>query len=86
MLRRYVREENLAEREALALTFAARLAVPTPELLAADTRGDGAGVPAVLMSWLPGSVRWWPANHERWLAGLAALLPVIHAAPPPPRR
>lgn len=87
VLRRYVREEDepgLPEREARALTFAAQLAVPTPELLAADTRGEEAGVPAVLMSWLPGSVRWWPANHDRWLATLAALLPLIHAAPPPP--
>lgn len=89
VLRRYVREEDpaereesLAERETRALTFAARLAVPTPELLAADTKGDEAGVPAVLMSWLPGSVRWAPS--DRWLARLAALLPLIHAAPPPP--
>ena len=90
VLRRYVwpelnlEEPDLAEREARTLTFVARLAVPTPELLAADTGGDEAGVPAVLMSWLPGSVRWWPPNTGQWLTGLAALLPVIHAALPPP--
>jgi aminoglycoside phosphotransferase (APT) family kinase protein len=77
-------EPGLPERESCALKFAARLAVPTPELLAADTSGHEAGVPAVLMSWLPGSVRWWPADHDRWLARLAALLPVIHATAPPP--
>jgi hypothetical protein len=89
VLRRYVRPEDLEEpgiatREARALTLAAGLGVPTPELLAVDPRGDGAGVPAVLMSRLPGSVRWWPADHGRWLDGLAALLPAIHAAPLPP--
>jgi aminoglycoside phosphotransferase (APT) family kinase protein len=87
VLRRYVRfdpdEPDMAAREARALTFAAHLDVPTPGLLAVDARGDDAGVPAVLMSWLPGSVRWWPADADRWLAGLAALLPVIHAAPLP---
>jgi aminoglycoside phosphotransferase (APT) family kinase protein len=90
VLRRYVRPElnleepDMAQHEARALAFAAQLDVPTPELLAADTRGEEAGTPAVLMSWLPGSVRWWPPNPDRWLAGLAALLPVIHAAPLPP--
>ena len=89
VLRRYVREEaleepDLPERESCALKFAAQLPVPTPELLAADTSGDEAGVPAVLMSWLPGSVRWWPPDTDGWLAGLAALLPAIHAAPLPP--
>jgi aminoglycoside phosphotransferase (APT) family kinase protein len=90
VLRRYVRPElnleepDMADHEARALRFVAHLDVPTPELLAADTSGDDAGVPAVLMSWLPGSVRWWPPDTERWLTGLAALLPVIHAATLPP--
>ena len=89
VLRRYVREEaleepDLPERESCALTFAAQLPVPTPQLLAVDAAGEQAGVPAVLMSWLPGSVRWWPPDTDRWLAGLAALLPAIHAAPLPP--
>jgi aminoglycoside phosphotransferase (APT) family kinase protein len=87
VLRRYVRpdEPGMAEREARALAFAAHLEVPTPRLLAADTLGERAGAPAVLMSWLPGAVRWWPPDPGRWLAGLAALLPAIHAAPLPPR-
>ena len=90
VLRRYVRPElnleepHMAGHEARALMFVTHLDVPTPELLAADTSGDEAGVPAVLMSWLPGSVRWWPPDTERWLTGLAALLPLIHAAPLPP--
>lgn len=86
VLRRYVRLEGpgMAEHEARALAFAAHLDVPTPELLAADTSGAQAGAPAVLMSWLPGSVRWCPRDSGRWLAGLAALLPAIHAAPLPP--
>src|SRR5690348_14560173 len=56
VLRRYVRPElnleepDMADYEARALRFVAHLDVPTPELLAADTSGDDAGVPAVLMS------------------------------------
>jgi aminoglycoside phosphotransferase (APT) family kinase protein len=90
VLRRYVRPElnpeepHIAEHEARALTFSARLGVPTPELLAVDLHGGQAGVPTVLMSRLPGAVRWWPADSGRWLDGLAALLPDIHTAPLPP--
>jgi aminoglycoside phosphotransferase (APT) family kinase protein len=86
VLRRYVRpdEPGMAEREARALACTGHMEVPTPELLAVDPRGEDAGAPAVLMSWLPGSVRWWPPDSGRWLAGLAALLPAVHAVPLPP--
>ena len=90
VLRRYVRPElnaedpGIAAREARALGVAEAAAVPTPLLLAADPSGAEAGVPAVLMSRLPGRVEWWPSDPARWLAGLAGLLPRIHAAPLPP--
>ena len=58
--------------------------MPTPALLAVDLTGAGAGVPAVLMSRLPGRVDWRPADMECWLRRLAGLLPAIHAAPLPP--
>lgn len=62
VLRRYVRPElnadepDIAVREARALRVAESVDVPTPSLLAADPAGGEAGVPAVLMSWLPGRV------------------------------
>jgi aminoglycoside phosphotransferase (APT) family kinase protein len=89
VLRRYVRPElNAAEpdaaaREARALRVAETADVPTPALLAVDPDGADAGVPAVLMTRLPGRVDWWPSDTDRWLARLAGLLPRIHAAPLP---
>jgi aminoglycoside phosphotransferase (APT) family kinase protein len=87
VLRRYVRPEHNEQepdgpgREARALRVAGRAGVPTPALLAVDPAGADAGVPAVLMSRLPGRVDWWPSDIERWLRHLAETLPVIHAAP-----
>jgi aminoglycoside phosphotransferase (APT) family kinase protein len=64
VLRHYVRPElnaeepEIAEREALALHAARRAGVPTPALPATDPTGSEAGVPAVLMTRLPGKVDW----------------------------
>ena len=90
VLRRYVRPElnaeepDIAEREARALGVAESVGVPTPVLLAVDPAGTEAGVPAVLMSRLPGRVDWWPSDTGRWLRRLAEVLPAIHTAPLPP--
>ena len=90
VLRRYVRPElnaeepDIAVREAQALRVAESVRVPTPLLLAADPAGGETGVPAVLMSRLPGRVQWWPSDIDRWLERLAGVLPHIHAAPLPP--
>jgi aminoglycoside phosphotransferase (APT) family kinase protein len=90
VLRRYVRPElnaenpDIAEREARALHAAGAAGVPTPALFAVDAAGTEAGVPAVLMSRLPGRVDWWPSDVGRWLRRLAGVLPAIHAAPLPP--
>ena len=90
VLRRYVRPElnaeepDIAAREARALRVAGSVGVPTPALLGVDPSGDGAGVPAVLMSRLPSRVDWWPSDTGRWLRRLAGVLPAIHAAPLPP--
>jgi aminoglycoside phosphotransferase (APT) family kinase protein len=90
VLRRYVRPElnaedpDIAAREARALRVAGSVGVPTPALLAVDPAGTQAGVPAVLMSRLPGRVDWWPSDVGRWLRRLAGVLPAIHAAPLPP--
>jgi aminoglycoside phosphotransferase (APT) family kinase protein len=90
VLRRYVRPElnadepDIAAREARALGVAGSASVPTPELLAVDPAGTAAGVPAVLMSRLPGRVDWWPSDLDSWLRRLAELAPAIHATPLPP--
>jgi aminoglycoside phosphotransferase (APT) family kinase protein len=90
VLRRYVRPETpvddpgIADHEARALDFVARLPIPTPRLLATDLTGEDTGVPTILMSWLPGRVTWSPSNMDAWLPGMANLLPTIHAMPLPP--
>jgi aminoglycoside phosphotransferase (APT) family kinase protein len=87
VLRRYVRAEWLAEepdvpeREAAALELLRHGALPTPRLVAADPTGAHTGDPAVLMTRLPGAIEWAPADLDRFLRGLAALLPAIHATP-----
>jgi aminoglycoside phosphotransferase (APT) family kinase protein len=77
-------EPDLAAREADALTFLARTQVPAPELVACDADGSATGTPAVLMTRLPGRIRWAPPvrTTRSWLSALAAQLPVIHAARP----
>ena len=91
VLRRYVRpdlneeEPDIASQEAEVLRFVEPLDVPTPRLLAVDPTGDEAGVPALLMSRLPGRVDWWPNDADRWLRGLAEILPRIHGGPLPSR-
>lgn len=86
VLRCYVRPElneeepDLVHREAAALRTATSIDVTTPELVAVDPAGEAVGVPAVLMTWLPGRVIWDPTKPMRWLARLAELLPLIHAA------
>ncbi|HEV2360334.1 MAG TPA: aminoglycoside phosphotransferase family protein [Acidimicrobiales bacterium] len=86
VLRRYVRPElneeepELAAREAAALRVVARIDVPTPGLLAVDPDGAMVGTPSVLMTRLPGAVEWSPPDVDAWLAGMALLLPSVHAA------
>jgi aminoglycoside phosphotransferase (APT) family kinase protein len=87
VLRRYVREDWLAEepgvprREATALELLEDRPLPTPQLVAVDPDGGDAGDPAVLMTRLAGAIDWAPAHLDAFLAGLAALLPHIHATP-----
>jgi aminoglycoside phosphotransferase (APT) family kinase protein len=94
VLRRYVRPEvveeepDVAAREALALRFVAGLdlgaGVATPRLLVLDPTGEEAGVPALLMSRVPGRIEWWPKDLDGWLERLAGLLPPMHTATLPP--
>jgi len=85
VLRRYVREEWLAEepdapaKEALALRIAARAVVPTPELIASDVRGEETDRPALLITRLPGRPDLQPRDVESWLRQQAEVLPPIHA-------
>lgn len=85
VLRRYLNEQWLADEPDVARHEAANLekvraaALPTPELIACDADGRHCGAPAILMTRLPGRVALRPSDRTRWLYGLAAALPPLHA-------
>lgn len=81
VLRRYVSrrvlddEPDMPRREVDALRFAAEKQLPVPEVLAVDIDGvvTGEGVPALVMTFVPGSPRAVPD-----LRGLATVAATIH--------
>ena len=76
-------EPDLARHEAAALRQAARIDLPTPELIAYDEMGESCGLPAVLMTHLPGRVDLEPADLDRWLWQLAEAAIQIHTIEAP---
>ena len=74
-------EPDLARHEAESLKLVGKAATPTPELIAYDETGESCGVPAILMTQLPGSVDLKPRNFDRWLHQLAEILLPIHSIP-----
>ena len=97
ILRRYVLdwvvidEPHIPANEAQALrlvggtglTGASAPGIPAPRLIASDPDGSQLGVPATLMTALPGSLVWDPAERTPWLRALAELAVRIHALPAP---
>lgn len=87
VLRRWVRwptdaAARLVRHEARVLGLLADADLPAPRLIAADPRGENTGgVPALLMSRVPGHVHLTPRDPESWLRQMAALLPRIHSLP-----
>jgi aminoglycoside phosphotransferase (APT) family kinase protein len=78
----WIAEEPWAPtNEAMVLGLLARATVPAPHLVAVDPDGSITGVPAVMMSALPGEVVWNPADIDPWLSALVELLMAIHAVP-----
>jgi aminoglycoside phosphotransferase (APT) family kinase protein len=70
----------LVERESQVLRGLEAIDIPAPRLLAADPNGDATGVPAILMTRVPGRVDLTPSDPEAWLRQIAAMAPRIHAA------
>lgn len=71
-------EPDLARHEGENLRYAALSEVPSPTLLAFDETGEHCGMPAVLMTKLPGITVLNPSNMEAWLDKVAAALAQIH--------
>ena len=72
-------EPDLARHEAASLEWVARAGVPTPELVACDATGEECGLPAVLMTRLPGDVVLMPDDSGEWLRRMASALLPFHA-------
>jgi aminoglycoside phosphotransferase (APT) family kinase protein len=71
-------EPDLVRHEAVSLEKAAGAAVPTPELVACDESDVHCGVPAILMTQLPGRVELMPADLDDWLYKLAEAIIPLH--------
>ncbi|MDT3427632.1 aminoglycoside phosphotransferase (APT) family kinase protein [Paenibacillus forsythiae] len=74
-------EPDVALHESEALVRSALGGLSSPELLGVDRDGQACGLPAVLMTLLPGEVILKPPNMQGWLAGLAGALAKVHAIP-----
>jgi aminoglycoside phosphotransferase (APT) family kinase protein len=72
---------DLVQHEAAALAKAAQADLPTPTLVACDPAGEACGVPALLMTRLPGRVVVRPDDLGRWLHQLAEALVPLHDVP-----
>ncbi len=72
------KEPDLAKHEAASLQYAESAGLPVPQLIAYDETGDNSGVPAVVMTKMPGTVILQPSNDERWIDQLAAALAELH--------
>lgn len=69
---------DLAAHEAANLRKAETTGVPTPRLVAVDDSGSACGLPAVLMTRLPGAVVLRPPAVGPWLEGMAEALVRLH--------
>jgi aminoglycoside phosphotransferase (APT) family kinase protein len=72
------REPDVALREGRCLQHATRAGLPAPHLIAVDADGEHCGVPATLVSRVPGRVILEPSDFPRWVHGLAAAAAQIH--------
>lgn len=75
-------EPDLAEHEAANLRKVAAAGVPVPELVAYDSTGSHCGLPAILMTHLPGTVVLCPNDLDSWLRQMAEILVPIHSLDP----
>lgn len=76
-------EPDLVEHESATLAVLAQSDLPTPHLVAADPGGQACGVPALLMTSLPGQVDLTPQSFFHWFQQIASPLARLHSLPAP---
>jgi aminoglycoside phosphotransferase (APT) family kinase protein len=74
----------LVPREAATLLALETVALAAPRVVATDPTGDEAGLPALLMTRLPGRIDLNPAAPDDWIRQLAEQLAEIHDIAPWP--
>lgn len=74
-------EPDVPLHEASSLAMLQAAGLPVPRLVALDAQGAECGVPALLMTCVPGSIELTPPDMDRWLDQLAGFLPRLHAVP-----
>lgn len=85
VLRRFVRadwlaqEPDLAAHEARVLELLAPTPVDAPRLVAVDADGAECDVPAVLMTRMPGRIRWSPRDVDGFVRRLVDAMLAVHA-------
>lgn len=70
--------QRLVERESHVLRELESTSIPAPRMLAADATGASAGVPALLMTRLPGRMDLTPSDPRAWLRQIARMAVRIH--------
>lgn len=69
---------RLVEREGRVLRGLELTDIPAPRVLAADPTGESSGVPALLMTRVPGRMDLTPADPQSWLGQIAGMAARIH--------
>lgn len=75
-------EPDLVKHESAALITAAETGLPVPRLISTDAGGKHCGVPALLMTSIPGEVLLKPGDPKSWLRQMAGALARLHAVQP----
>ena len=83
MLKRFIASDLMPPFEWEGLELAQAAVVPTPLPVLIDQAGDWFGMPALVMSRLPGTSTYRIGDLAIWTDALAAALVAIHAAPVP---
>lgn len=79
VVKRYRPDDRAAPEEWTKLRFARGVGVPSPEPVAFDRRGDWFGVPAIVMTKLPGRPYLSPSDLDGYLGQLAEALLTIQS-------
>ncbi len=86
-LRRFTRDNRALQPERVAheyrvLQFVEQAGIPAPRPLLLDAEGDLFGVPAIVLTYMPGAPVYMPRDVASWTGQLAEALFRIHAVTP----